>query len=463
MDNRQNNIGNERSQGLLQFRKDDFYNYGAIGNDGFHYSLAMHKSARLLLFAKVAENITESQMGGHCIWVDANSNGRYLDQDHAAEVKLIPTDFVRGKYSQAMYYFSICEDVKNKLHASKPGAAEEQKLQELKSEVDLHLIRLVKLLIHDIANIEHMAETTDNKLNLIIRHIVDNNDKFIPELMKDDDDEWLHLKFNSSGYYYPDETGGLQDNDNELYHIAFHKTLKHVIFTRAAGPEFKFKTAAVHHLYISEDDSLGRYKAQTKEGKIIKQFFVPADYVADRYNRFVELYDDLKKLQAAPDVYSKQTIWCGLQDDTIRLINHILRELVGDLKQEIDKSLDLLVDSAVSPFPAHVYRFDGHYDFTVMIIKKKLVGFNRSFLNELYGYSRHNNTFHVIIMDYPENDVFYMDEKIRILTSKYDLDFYAMVIMGWKPKNNEIQQRVEVDYRNGNVAKLPYHDIKRKF
>jgi hypothetical protein len=54
-------------------------------------------------------------MGGHCIWVDANSNGRYqiLDQDHAAEVKLIPTDFVPGKYSQAMYYFSICEDVKN--------------------------------------------------------------------------------------------------------------------------------------------------------------------------------------------------------------------------------------------------------------------------------------------------------------------------------------------------------------
>jgi hypothetical protein len=59
-------------------------------------------------------------MGGHCIWVDAHSNGRYqiLDQDHAAEVKLIPTGFVPGKYSQAMYYFSICEDVKNskKLH-----------------------------------------------------------------------------------------------------------------------------------------------------------------------------------------------------------------------------------------------------------------------------------------------------------------------------------------------------------
>jgi hypothetical protein len=95
--------------------------------------------------------------------VDANSNGRYqiLDQDHAAEVKLIPTDFVRGKYSQAMYYFSICEDVKNKLHTSKSGA-EEQKLQELNSEIDSHLIRLVKLLIHDMANIEHITVTTDN-------------------------------------------------------------------------------------------------------------------------------------------------------------------------------------------------------------------------------------------------------------------------------------------------------------
>ena len=49
--------------------------------------------------------------------------------------------------------------------------------------------------------------------------------------------------------------------------MAIHKTLKHVIFMRATGPEFKFKTAPVHHLYISEDDGLGRYKVQTNEGK----------------------------------------------------------------------------------------------------------------------------------------------------------------------------------------------------
>jgi hypothetical protein len=47
----------------LQFKPDDFYNYGATDNGGFHYTLAMHKSAHLLFFEKVAENIAESQMG----------------------------------------------------------------------------------------------------------------------------------------------------------------------------------------------------------------------------------------------------------------------------------------------------------------------------------------------------------------------------------------------------------------
>jgi hypothetical protein len=176
----------------LQFKPDDFYNYGAAGKDDFHYTLAMHKSARLLIFAKVAENITESQMGGHCIWVDANSRGRYLssDQDQAAEPKFIPTEFVREKYSQVMYHSRLLEDINNnELSAPpKPGSADEQKLQELKSVIDLHLIRLVKLLIHDLANIEHFPEITDNKLNHTICNIADNsNDKFMPDLMIADD------------------------------------------------------------------------------------------------------------------------------------------------------------------------------------------------------------------------------------------------------------------------------------
>ena len=54
------------------------------------------------------------------------------------------------------------KSLKNKLDASKP-VADEQKLDELVSEIDLHLIRLVKLLIHDLENIEHITEITDNK------------------------------------------------------------------------------------------------------------------------------------------------------------------------------------------------------------------------------------------------------------------------------------------------------------
>jgi hypothetical protein len=82
-----------------------------------------------------------------------------------------------------------------------------------------------------------------------------------------DDEEWLRLEFNTNNYYYFDEKEGLQADNNVSYYTAFHKTLKHVIFSRAVAPEYKFKTAAVHHLYISEDDGLGRYKVQTKRVK----------------------------------------------------------------------------------------------------------------------------------------------------------------------------------------------------
>ena len=128
---------------------------------------------------------------------------------------------------------------------------------EVISEIDLHLMRLVKLLIHDQ---EHIVENIDNKLSLTIRNAVDKNDKFIPDLTKDDN-EWLHLKFNSNNYYF-DETDGLQDNDNVLYCIGFHKTLKHITFVRIAKPEFH--SAALHHLYISEDDGLDMSKVMSK-------------------------------------------------------------------------------------------------------------------------------------------------------------------------------------------------------
>lgn len=49
--------------------------------------------------------------------------------------------------------------------------------------------------------------------------------------------------------------------------------------------------------------------------------------------------------------------------------------------------------------------------------------------------------------------VFVVDKKVRILISKYLLIAYA-----WTPKNLEIQEPVAVNYRNGNVAKLPNHE-----
>ena len=454
MNNDQNNPRFKgRSIDVNELKEGD-YNYRVIHDNGFYYFLCMHKYGPLLIFARGLIG-SESKMGINYSWVDEKAMGRYINLVKYQEAQTVPAELVRTKYSQISSFFDRLEDVENKLHSGTVAASAEKE-EELKSEINSHLIRLVNLLFHDLVTNGHAAatEAIENKLSLTICNNANNDDMFTPKYGSTKNDEWLHLTFSDNSYYLDETT--LQQNDDMLYYMAVHKTLNHVIFARTKSPEFK--TAALHHLYIGED-GLGRYKVQIKDGEILEQFFVPVRYVTTKCDNFREFMDDFKKLRGtSDDIYSKQMAWCILQDNGIHTITDTKKELERDLKQEIDKSLDLLVDSTVSPFPAHVYRFDGHYDFTVMIIKKKLVGFNRSFLNELYGYSRHNNTFHVIMMDYPENDVFYMDEKIRILTSKYDLDFYAMVIMGWKPKNNEIQQRVAVDYRNGNVAKLPYHE-----
>jgi hypothetical protein len=227
-----------------------------------------------------------------------------LDQDPAAEIKLVPAEFVRAKFSQAMYYYNIHEEVKDKLQAIKPGA-EDLKLQELKSESDFHVNRLMKLLIHDLENIEHIAEITENKLSLTFGKIDNINDKLIPDLIKDDDN-WLRLKFDSDSYYI-DESDDSQGTDNVLYCIGCHKTLKHIILTRTTGQEFKTKSNVVHHLYISEDDGLGRYKVQTNKGEVSKQFFVPAGYVEGCHDVLMELFNNFKKLREESDVYSKQT------------------------------------------------------------------------------------------------------------------------------------------------------------
>ena len=214
----------------------------------------------------------------------------------------------------------------------------------------------------------------------------------------------------------------------------------------------------MHHLYISEDDGLGRYKVQTKDGEILKQFFVPADYVADRYKRFVELSDDFKKLQATPDVYSKQTIWCELQDDVIYLINHIRGELESDLKQEIDKSLSHYVMSLASTI-RNPNNFDDFYNIVVEGEKRmRLERKGKTYFSSLVVFTRHNRTTFIIHINYFENDIFYLDEKVRILISKYDPDYYVVVSEAWMPKNLEIQKRMSLNYLHGNITKLPSHE-----
>jgi hypothetical protein len=442
----------------MQLKEDDFYYCGAENNDRFHYMLAMHKSARLIDFA-ITKNLPESKMLVHRIWVDQDAKGRYQILDEGQTIKIIPAEFVRAKYSQAMYYFSIYEDVQNKLRSSKPEDEQEQNLQELQSETDLHLIRLVRSLTHDLRSIEHIDETMDNKLSLTIRNIANNNDMFLPGSDLTRNDDWLHLTFSNNNYYYLDEMA-LQENDNNiLYHMAIHKTLSQLKFARAASSEFK--TTSIHHLYISQDDGLGRYKVQTNDGIISKQFFVPVCYVMDRCDRFRGFMNNFKKVQDKSDgVYARQTIWCKLQDDAILIINYIISELERDLKQKIDKSLVHHVESLAFSIQGPK-NFEDFYNFVVQTEKRIRLEFReKTYPNNLVIFNRHDRTISIIHMDNLENDIFSMAEKVKILVSKYDPDYYVMVGETWTPKNQEIQQRVSMNYRHGDIVKLSSHEKK---
>jgi hypothetical protein len=367
-------------------------------------------------------------------------------------MKLVPTEFVFEKYRQAMYYFSACEYLQSELHADKLGTA------DLETEIKMHLIRLVKLLIHDMENIDSIDRAIDSDLSLTIQNIADNNDKFILDLMNIDDSEWLHLKFNSNSYYL-EESNSLQDNDNLLYYMTFHKTLRHVIFVRTAAQELEFKTTAMHHLYISEDDGLGRYKVQTtKDGKILKQHFVPAGYVEGCCNRFMELSDNFKNLQDASDIYSRQTGWCDLHDNAICFINDILYQLKYGLKQEIEKSLE----HYVMPLSSSVRNPSNIDDFFNNVVERekrlRLQNREHTHPNSLIIFKRRNRTTFIIHINIFENDIFYLDEKVRIFISKYDPDYYVMVSEAWMPKNHEIQQQISSNYQYGDIIKLPTHD-----
>lgn len=253
---------------------------------------------------------------------------------------------------------------------------------------------------------------------------------FLPRFHLTQNDEWSRHAFSNDSYYL--DKSALQENNNILYYLAIHKTLNQVIFARAASPEFK--ATAVYHLYISQDDGLGRYKVQTNECIVSKQFFVPVSYLMDRYDRFRGFMNDFRKVQeGSNDIYARQTIWCKLQDDAIHLINHILGELQSDLKQEIDKSLGHHVMSLASSI-RNPNNFDDFYNKVVEREKRiRLQNRENTFSNSLIIFNKRNRTAFIIHINNFENDIFYLDEKIRILIFKYDPDYYVMVAEAWKP------------------------------
>jgi hypothetical protein len=429
----------------------DYRSFGTT-NGGFYYFLSAHKCAPLVMFGK---NINGSETHqGYYLYIE-NETGKIMYKDGSREAKTIsvPARLVLAKYNQTKHLFDKVEDLDKKLRSGKPVPDEE----ELTIQIDSHTIRLVNMLIESVANNPHVGNDKDNKLSLTILNTADNA-LFVPEAIKQSDSmkngEWFSLKFNHSSYYLdPKEE---QDIDDMLYYLAANKKANHIIFARA--PSSKFKTTVVHHLYISQDDGLGRYKIQTNDGEIKTQFFVPVDYVVDRYNRVGIFMDSFKKAQdnLSSDVYYSQTIWYKLQEVAIYVINYTLTELEKDLKQKIEKSLH---HSVYSVPMSNVNSFDDFYNRVTDREKKIRLesGLSTNPIS-LIIYSKHSDTTSKILVTKLEKDVFTISEKIRILISKYDSDYYVLVSEGWMPKSQEIQQRISSNYQFGDITKLLSHE-----
>jgi hypothetical protein len=449
MNNDQNNPRIKGSGIDVNELKENDYNYRVIHDDGFYYFLCMHKYGPLLIFARGLIG-TESKMGINYSWVDEKAMGRYINLVKHQEAQTIPAELVRTKYNQISSYFDILENVENELRSGRATVEKE----ELKSEINSHLIRLVNLLFYDLANNGHAAEAIKNELSLTICNNADNEDIFTRKYSLTKNDEWLHLTFSNNNYYLDESS--LQENTNILFYVAVHKTLNQIIFVRAPSP--KFKTTVVHHLYINKDDGLGRYKVQTNEGVVSNQFFVPVDYVMDRCDRFRGFMEDFKRVQDTTDVYTKQIIWCKLQDDAIHLINYILWELDRDLKQHIDKSLNHYIE----PLDLSLNDSNNFEEFYNKVVERekriRLQLGGKTYPNDLVIFNKSSMTTSVIHIDNFENDVFLIHEKIRIFISMYDPDYYLMVGEAWMPKNQQIQQRISAYYQHGNIVNLPNHE-----
>ncbi len=56
-----------------------------------------------------------------------------------------------------------------------------------------------------------------------------------------------------------------------------------------------------------------------------------------------------------------------------------------------------------------------------------------------------------------------MREKIRILVSMYDSDYYVVVGVAWRPKRHKIGQRISKNYQRGDIARLSSHERVETF
>jgi hypothetical protein len=305
--------------------------YGATSSDGIGYVLAMQKHLCAVTFGK--HKIESETIIRHDICV-TNIGGLYvctIDGKIEKEIS-IPAEFVHAKYYQSKHFFGSIQPVQEKICAGTLVTEE----PELPSQIDLHAMRLVNEFLDDIADAEHISETINNKLSLTIRNATDYS-AFLAEagrqfdLTKADDDEWLSINLNSHSYYL--DPKAIQDNDT-LYRLAVSKRHNYIIFTKILPSEFK---ATTYHLYISQDDGLGRYKIQ-KRDDIITQFFIPVGFVTYMHNRCKQSIDELKEVQDSTslDVYHRQTMWNKLHDNVIRLTDNTLTYTENKLKHQID-------------------------------------------------------------------------------------------------------------------------------
>jgi len=145
-----------------------------------------------------------------------------------------------------------------------------------------------------------------------------------------------------------------------------------------------------------------------------------------------------------------------LQDDAIHLINQILGELKSDLKPKIENSLEHYV--MLMPFSSvmrNLRNFDEFYNIVVEAEKRmRLEQKGMTYPISLVIFNRRHRTTFIIHINYDlENDIFSLHEKVRILISRYDPDYYVVVGEAWSPKNKE-----RVNYRRGDIDKLPSHE-----